>query len=462
MKEKQVKKKETVKGTSVGKVKKSAEKRSVVDDIKKDAKTVEKTKTVPEITVEDTPIIKEVVTEKKSGFNTIEVVLIMIITLFFGGVIGGIIGYTAHGKEGTIISNNESVPSELSEFISVYNELKNSYYTDLDENKLLEAGIKGLVDYLGDPFSSYMTKTETTSFNEIISGKYSGIGAEILNSSEKGFVIVNLFENSPASNAGIKEGDIIIKVDGQDITSLTTTELGRQLKGTEGTSVVVTVLREQEEISFNLVRRNVEIISVTSEVIEENDKKVGLIRIGIFAENTAAQFEQELVSLRSEGIDSLVVDVRSNSGGHLNVAEKIASLFLKKGSIIYQLETKGLKQPIYTTSSSNFDLPVVVLVNHSSASAAEILAASLKESYGAVLVGETTYGKGTVQRTQSLSSGAQIKYTIQKWLTPNGNWVHGTGITPDITLTLDDTYYESPSNENDNQLQKAIEVLLEQ
>ncbi len=436
--------------------KKAVEEKKVKEPEKK---VVEKTKVKePVKKIDEEEKVKEVIVEKKVGFNFIEVVIIMIITLIAGGLVGAFIVSSANKNDFPLLDSGESVPSELAEFIQVYNEIKENYYDEIDGKELMEAGIAGLIDYLGDPFSTYMDKEESDEFNQQVNGSYVGIGAEVTKLEDGTIQIVTLFDNGAAINAGLKVKDQIVAVEDQDVTGMELDDISDLLQGVEGTSVNVTIIRDGETKVYSLVRRKVDIPSVTSDVIERDDHKIGMIVIDIFAENTYTQFEQELLRLQTKEIDSLIIDVRGNTGGHLSVVENIASLFVPKGEIIYQLETKGIKQPIFSTHVSDFKLPVVVLMNRGSASASEILAAALKESYGATLVGETTFGKGTVQTTRTLSSGAQIKYTIQKWLTPNGNWINGEGIKPDIEVSLTS---EDIVNGKDTQLDKAIEVLTE-
>lgn len=451
-------KKENIKGTNVSRTKKDLRKRLPIEN--KIDRNVEK-ESEDNKTLEDTKEeinAKEVVIEKKTGFNVIEVVLIMIITLLFGGVLGGFITYTAVDCNPTTIEG-EKLPNELSEFVQVYEELKENYYDTIDNNKLLEAGIEGMISYLGDPYSNYIDQEGSEDFYQRVDGEYIGIGAEVMKLQDDRVIITGFLENSAAEEVGILVNDELLKVNDQEIGSLTLNEVAKLLKGEEGSKVSIVVKRGEEEKTFIITRKKVEITSVTKEIIEKNNHKVGVLTIDVFAANTFNQFEKAFLELQDQGIDSLVVDVRNNSGGHLNVVEQIASLFVPKGKIIYQLETKGVKQPIYSTRSTKFDLPVVVLMNEDSASASEILAAALKESYGATLVGAKTYGKGTVQTMHQLSSGASIKYTIQKWLTPEGNWINETGIAPDVEVLMDQSYYENPSNDTDNQLQKTLEVL---
>lgn len=461
--EKKTNKKEIVKGTNVSRNRKKS-----VEKIDPSMKNEVKTEHLEheEVAFKDTKENKkemepvEIIVEKKVGFNAIEVVLIMVITFLFGGFIGGFAMYTLKGDV-VHVGENKKMPSELAELVEVYDEIKENYYDQVDNQKLLEAGIKGMMSYLGDPYSSFMTDEETEDFNQTVSGEYVGIGAEISMVKDGPVKISKIFKNSGAEDAGLQVGDQIIKIGDEDAKEFTTSDVSSRLKGKENTMVTITILRGEEEKTITITRKKIDIPSVTSEVITQNEKKVGLLTIDIFAANTFTQFESLLLELQGQNIDSLIIDVRDNTGGHLNVVEEIASLFVPKGSILYQLETKGVKEPVYSTRNTNFTLPVVVLTNGNSASASEILAAALKESYGATLVGSKTFGKGTVQTTMELSSGAQIKYTIQKWLTPNGNWIHGTGITPDYVVETGDVFELSPVETEDITLQKALEVLTE-
>lgn len=464
-------KKEVVKGTNVSHSKKSGidkksktsklhKKEEMVPEKIEKLERIEKTEEVREIRQEETkekePV--EIIVEKKSGFNAIEVVLIMIITFLFGGFIGGFAMYTMKGTT-PVVGDGKRLPSELTELVQVYDEIKENYYDQVDTQKLLEAGIRGMMSYLGDPYSTYMSDEQTEDFNQTVNGEYVGIGAEISMVKDGPITISKVFSKSAAEESGLQVGDQIIKIGDEDAKDFTLEDASSRLKGKENTTVTVVILRGEEEKTVTITRKKVDIPSVTSDIIEQNGKQVGYLKIDVFAANTFTQFESLLLDLQSKNIDSLIIDVRDNSGGHLNVVEQIASLFVPKGKIVYQLETKGVKEPVYSTRNTNFDLDVVVLTNGGSASASEILAAALKESYGASLVGTKTYGKGTVQTTMELSSGAQIKYTIQKWLTPDGNWIHGTGITPDYVVDVGDVFELSPTENEDIQLQKAIDVL---
>ncbi len=400
--------------------------------------------------------MREVIVERKIGFNYAEVIVIMIIALIIGAVIGSFTSYLLKDNENNTVINN-SVPAELKEFINTYNNIITDYYEDVDHEKLLESGINGMLEYLDDDYSVYMNQEVSNNFNEQVEGKYTGIGVEIVQNQDGTVSITRLFDNAPAAKAGLKVGDIFIKVAGIDVNSKTSSEISSIIKNSSDKNIEVVVKRNNEEKTVTLTLEEVEIESVNSKIFEKNDKKIGYLEISVFAANTYKQFENKLKELENQNIDSLVIDVRDNSGGYLSTVTSIASLFMDKSKIIYQLDTKGIVEQIYATTKESRKYDIRVLINQNSASASEILAAALQESYGAKVVGVNSFGKGTVQKAYQLESGATVKYTIQKWLTPNGNWINEKGVTPDIEVEMEGTYYQNPSDETDNQLQKALE-----
>lgn len=402
--------------------------------------------------------VREIIVEKKVGFNYLEVILIMIITLIIGGFLGGFVNQfvTKPTKQ-----ESSTVSDEFQEFLNTYEDIKENYYEEIDEGEMLNAGIKGMIDYLGDKYSVYMDEEETEEFNEQVEGKYVGIGTEIMQLEDGSVVVSNPFEGSPAAKAGLQAGDVIIRVNDTDVTGKTSSEVSNLIKKSADSTVNITVRRDDEEKTFTIERETIEIESVDSSVFDVNDRKVGYIYVSIFAANTYQQFEQALEDLEEDGIDSLVIDVRSNSGGYLDCVTEIASLFLGKGKVIYQLDTKEIVEKVYDETKTKRDYPIAVLINSSSASASEILAASLKESYGAEVVGVNSYGKGTVQRAYQLENGATVKYTIQKWLTPDGNWINEVGVEPTLRVEMNVDYYQNPSDETDNQLQEALKKVAE-
>lgn len=401
--------------------------------------------------------IREVIVERKTGFNYAEVIVIMIITLVLGAVIGSFVTYVADDKPTTEIV--KEVPEELSEFVKTYNNIISNYYEEVDHEKLLESGINGMLEYLDDDYSVYMDEEESKSFNEQVEGKYTGIGVEIIQEANGDVYISRVFDNSPALRAGLQVGDVFIKVDNDDVKGKDASDISSLIKKSDKKEIEIVVRRGKEEKKFTLTLKEVEIESVNSKIFEKNGKKIGYLELTIFASNTYTQFERKLMELEGKNIDSLVIDVRDNSGGYLSTVTDIASIFMNKSKIIYQLDTKGVIEQVYSKSNASRDYDIAVLINHNSASASEILAAALQESYGATIVGTNSFGKGTVQKAYQLESGATVKYTIQKWLTPNGNWINEKGVTPDVEVAMDGNYYENPSDDTDNQLQKALEEI---
>ena len=389
---------------------------------------------------------------KKNQYNFMEVVAVMIITTIFGMFLGGILMY----RKGSL---NMGIKKELNEFLDTYTEILNEYYEEIPENELLEAGVKGMIGYLGDPYSVYMDKDTSIAFNEKINGEYVGIGTEIIQYSDGKIEFNDVYEDGPAYEAGIRVKDILIKVDDTDISDKTLSEVSSLVKGKSGSKVKITVLRDDEEKTFEVKRKSIDITSVTSDIIEYKNSKVGVLTISLFAANTDLQFEKELKELEKKKIDSLIIDVRGNSGGYLNVVSDILSHFIKKGELLYQLKTKDEIEKIYDKTEDKRNYKVAVLVNGGSASASELLASCMKDTYKAYTVGTVTYGKSKVQKTQDLSNGATIKFTFQEWLMPSGESVGGKGMEPEYVVP-----YESNDTEHeyDSQMQKALDLLTEE
>lgn len=394
--------------------------------------------------------------DKKTTFNFLEVIIIMIITALFGAFIGSSVVYFKTGS----IANVKIEDRDLEEFVSTYNNLLRDYYGKLDKNALLDAGIKGMIEYLDDPYSAFMDKSVSDNFNEEIDGNYVGMGAEIRQEEDNTISIVTIFDNSPAQKAGVVVGDIIVKVGEKDVRGMNAEEVSKLIKGKAGTKVKISVMRNGENLELELTRNSVDIPSVSSDVLNKDGKNVGYIRIDVFAKNTAVQFEKNLSKLKREKIEGIIIDVRGNSGGYLSVVTEIASKFLDKDDVVYQLETRGIVKKVYASNGEKCNLPVVVLIDGASASASEILASSLNENNNSPLVGIKTYGKGTVQQAYQLNSGATIKYTIQSWLTAKGNKIDKVGIKPTKKVSIDESYYKNPIKDNDNQLQAAVSELL--
>lgn len=415
-------------------------------------KQKEKQEQIPESDVE----VREVIVEKKTGFNTIEVVLIAILALAFGGVVGVVLAYTA--KPLSIITNTDS-PSDIQEVEKIYDNLLSKYYGEIDKQALSDAAIKGMIEALNDPYSTYIDAENTDDFDEQIYGYYVGIGTEITLNDENQFEVTNIFENTPATDANIELHDIVVKVNNEDVSGKTVSDIGKLIQGEIGTDVTLTLRRSEEEFDVTITRDRIDLISVTSQIFEKDDKRIGYIKVTNFASNTFNQFQTALNELEENDIESLIIDVRDNLGGQLEVATQIASLFLTKDKVVYQLNTNGIIQPIYSTGPGSFQKPITVLINGATASASEVLAIALQESADATVIGTTSYGKGTIQESYKLSTGATIKFTVQEWLSPNGNTVNEVGVKPDIEVSETENSGETDTLETDTVLQTAITIM---
>lgn len=415
-------------------------------------KQKEKQEQIPESDVE----VREVIVEKKTGFNTIEVVLIAILALAFGGVVGVVLAYTA--KPLSIITNTDS-PSDIQEVEKIYDNLLSKYYGEIDKQTLSDAAIKGMIEALNDPYSTYIDAENTDDFDEQIYGYYVGIGTEITLNDENQFEVTNIFENTPATDANIELHDIVVKVNNEDISGKTVSDIGKLIQGEIGTNVTLTLRRDEAEFDVTITRDRIDLISVTSQIFEKDDKRIGYIKVTNFASNTFNQFQTALNELEENDIESLIIDVRDNLGGQLEVATQIASLFLTKDKVVYQLNTNGIIQPIYSTGPGSFQKPITVLINGATASASEVLAIALQESADATVIGTTSYGKGTIQESYKLSTGASIKFTVQEWLSPNGNTVNEVGVKPDIEVSETENPGETDTLETDTVLQTAITIM---
>lgn len=386
------------------------------------------------------------------GFKLYEVIIITIITGILCSIATGFIFYKKYETSAIASYENLSNNKNVNEFLQVYASIIKEYYQDVNEEELVDSAINAMFSYLGDNYSEHLSKDETSSLLEQLAGEYQGIGVEIYQDK----IIYNVLDDSPAKEAGLQKGDKIIKVNNEDVSEKDNSYVATKIKN-ENDKVEITVLRNNEEKKVTVKKDKLYIPSVTSKVIEEENKKIGYIDITTFSNTTSKQVKKALLSLENDNIDSLVIDVRNNAGGYLISAKEIASMFLEKGKIIYSLQEKDKTQTYKDTTSEKRDYPVVVLINEYSASASEILTSTLKESYNATLVGKKSYGKGKVQQTLNLEDGSMAKYTTAKWLTPNGKCIDGVGITPDYEIDLD--VDENNQTIVDTQLNKAIEIL---
>lgn len=344
---------------------------------------------------------------------------------------------------------------------AVVNHIKKNYYKDIDNETLNTGLIKGVVNSLDDPYSEFMTKEELKKFTESTNGKYVGVGLVVSPGKDGYITVVSPIKGSPAYKAGIKSGDRIIKVDGVEYSAETMQDAVNKMRGEEGKTVSITILRDEQKQKkvneFKIKRETIKLQTVDGRVLENN---IGYIAISEFDKPTYDDFMKELEALKKKGAQKLVLDLRGNPGGLLDVCTKIADVFLDKGTIVYTKYKDG-KKDYYYSDEKKEDMPLVVLVNGGSASASEIVSGALKDRKRAKLVGTQTFGKGIVQRLFNLPYETAVKLTISEYFTPNGNNIHKVGITPDVVVELPDNIKGiGPDYLNeDTQLKKALEIL---
>ena len=333
------------------------------------------------------------------------------------------------------------------------------YYQEVDSKTLIDGALSGMMDSLGDKHTTYFNKSEKEEFDTELSGTYYGIGAQIQLISENNVKIVKIFDDSPAEKAGLKVGDIFVSIDGKSTDGMDASDVANKLRSKEASKATIIVNRNGEEKKFEVKKANVTMFSVSSEMLNANNKNIGYINVSIFGEKTYYQFYDALIKLEKNDMDSLIIDLRGNTGGYLSTVTNMLNLFVGNKKVLYQIQTNEGTTEYKSSTTSNRKYKIILLVDGQSASASEIMAAAMKEDYDAILVGKNTYGKGTVQTTKDLSNNTMIKYTIEKWLTPSGKNIDGEGIAPDYEIDLPEEYSNNPTKENDAQLQKAIELL---
>ncbi|MDO4294271.1 MAG: S41 family peptidase [Eubacteriales bacterium] len=333
------------------------------------------------------------------------------------------------------------------------------YLEDVGEEELEQGVYKGLLEALGDPYSVYYTPEELQELQQKTEGIYYGIGARVsLDENTRLPRIAGVIAGTPAEEAGLKEGDLIYQVDGQDVQGMDLSSAVALVKGEEGTTVHLTIVREGESdyLEFDVVRRKLENETVVQRMLEN---QIGYIQIQEFDDVTLDQFTKALTDCRSAGMQGLILDLRGNPGGNLNTVCEIAREMLPKGLIVYTEDKNGEREEYTCDGKKELGVPLVVLVDANSASASEILAGAVKDYGIGTLVGTTTFGKGIVQRIMKLSDGSAVKLTVSKYYTPKGNNIHKIGIEPDVEVEFDGESYQADGT--DNQLNKAVEVLLE-
>jgi len=312
--------------------------------------------------------------------------------------------------------------------------IESNYYKDVKRDEVINGAIAGMITSLDDPYSVYMEKDTAKHFSETVDGSFTGIGAEVTMENGK-VIVISAIKDSPAERAGLLPKDVLLSVNGEKLNGLKLNDAVTKIRGPRGTKAKLEIQRTGvgKPIRLELVRDDIDVETVYASMKEGG---VGLIEIRQFSMNTAERFEDELKRLEEQGMKGLVIDVRNNPGGVLPVVEKIVEPFIAKGKTIVQVESRDGRRQATESEGAGRAYPIAVLTNEGSASASEILAGALQQSAGAVLVGEKTFGKGTVQVSfnKTIGDGSIVKMTIAKWLTPNGTWVHGKGVEPDVKI----------------------------
>ena len=364
----------------------------------------------------------------------------------------------AENNEGTkkaILQNDvEEKAGELADLIDQY------YYEKVDQDALVEGMYAGMINGLGDPYSAYFSAKEYESFNDSTTGVYYGIGTVLTQNMDTNVVtILHVYPGTPAEEAGLKDGDVLVKVDDIEGDSLELSELTTHIKGEEGTTVHLEIMRsgESNHLEFDVQRRQIEVPTVQSQMLEGN---IGLIQISEFSNSTAEQFDKAVKELQGQGMVSMIVDLRDNPGGVLQTVCTMLDEILPEGLVVYTEDKYGSRSD-YKSDAKCLDIPMAVLINENSASASEIFAGAIKDYNYGTLIGTTTFGKGIVQSIIPLEDGSALKVTMAKYFTPKGNYIHEVGISPDIELKYE---YQGKEDESynpmhDDQVLKAIEVL---
>jgi carboxyl-terminal processing protease len=334
----------------------------------------------------------------------------------------------------------------------VYQMIESSFYEEVDREKLIDGAIRGMVTVLGDPYTVYMNPEEAEQFTAAVDSTFSGIGAEVTMIDGK-VTVVSAIKDSPAERAGIMAKDTILSVNNESLSGLTLSEAVAKIRGPKGTVAKLEIMREgyDHPIEITVIRDDIGLETVFSRMA---DDEIGIIELRQFVQNSDQRFQEEFEQLKKQGMRGLIIDVRDNPGGYLYSVIDLLDLLLPEGKTIVQVENRDGERQVTSATGDGIDIPIVVLINEGSASASEILAAALQENGKAKLVGQRTFGKGTVQSTYSkgFKDGSNMKITIAKWLTPKGNFIHETGVQPDIEVALPD-YFNATSLPKDRTLE---------
>ena len=401
--------------------------------------------------------------EKSKKYNIYRTIMIIALTAFITFMVTGLVGYNyvTKGEGAKLLIRDVSSEQDLIAQLEKYKSIVDEYYLgEVDEDALKEGAIKGYIEGLGDPYTEYISKEDMEGYMQDTLGNYVGIGIYMILDKEDGKIkVVAPMQGSPAEAAGIKAGDIIETINGESYTLEEMEDASEKIKGEEGTTVKLGIIRGTEELEIEVKRENIKVNPVNGEVLENN---IGYIQFSSFDKTTAEDFKAKYEELKSKGINSLIIDLRNNGGGLVDQATKIADYFTEKDvPLLYEVDKNGNEEEVKSEDGVLIDIPTIILTNENTASASEILAGALKDLDKATIVGTKTYGKGVIQEIFTLRDGSGIKLTTEEYQTPNHNKINKVGIEPDEKVELPDTVTNilNVPEDQDTQLQKAIEIL---
>ncbi len=400
--------------------------------------------------------------EKQNKFKTYKIVMIVAISMFITFMVTSLSLYTYFVKNPLVITSKASKETtEISSKLARYREVIDKYYLgEIDEDDLIEGAIKGYVEGLGDPYTEYISKEDMEDYLSDTMGNFVGIGIYMIKNTEYNKIqVLSTIKDSPAEKIGIQSGDLILSVNGVSYDSNGMTTASNNIKGEEGTTVTLEVLRGTQTLKYEIKREKVKVNKVEGKILSNN---IGYIEFTSFDDGTALDFKAKFEELNKRGIKSLIIDLRNNGGGIVDEALEIADYMTDKDSVIlYEVDKNNNETIKKSKKDAIINMPIIILTNENTASASEILAGALKDLGKAKIVGTKTYGKGVIQQILKLSDGSGMKITIEEYQTPNKNKINKVGIEPDERVELPDTV-ESILNvkeEDDTQLKKAIEML---
>lgn len=400
--------------------------------------------------------------EEKKRFKVYKIIMLVVLVAFITFLCTsiGMYQYFRNNNNNYALLSN-SANSDISTTLNKYKSIIDKYYLgEIDEEKLKEGAIKGYIEGLEDPYTEYIAKEDMEDYLEDTMGNFVGIGIYMVKNTEVDKIqVLAPIKNSPAEKAGILPGDLIVAVDDISYTADDMTEVSNKIKGEEGTTVKVEILRGTETKIFELTRETIKVNPVEGKVLNNH---IGYIEFSSFDEGTAEDFKAKYEELQKQSIDSLIIDLRNNGGGIVDEALKIADYIVDKGSVLlYEIDKNNNEKVEKSEKDPIINVPIIILTNENTASASEILAGALRDSEKAKIVGTTTYGKGVIQQLLSLPDGSGLKITSEKYLTPNKTEINKIGVEPDEIVELPDTVENAFTVEekDDTQLQKAIEML---